>query len=160
MLADAGLDGGLLVGGDDVLIGAQRCVVAAAGVEVEHPGCLGPEVGVAGEDRQERCCQGLIASALSQRQIVVPEIEAVMPDSTAARTRSGHCQRASGVSVFAGSSQASALMATTTSGGKTEGILPEADRSVRPDAGRRSVCAIWRRLGAAYLQACGDLVVA
>src|SRR5258707_7259627 len=51
--------------------------------------------------------------------------------STAARARSGHCQRASGwgLSAFAGNSQASALMATTTSGGENSGaVLPEADR--------------------------------
>ena len=86
--ADVGLDGGVLVGGDDVLIGPQRRVVEAAGVEVEHPGRLGSEVGASGED-PGAVLQGLIASADSQRQIVVPEIEAAMPFSTAARARSG-----------------------------------------------------------------------
>src|SRR5262245_23435942 len=68
---------------------------------------------------QDRCCQGLIASAESQRQMVVPEIEATMPCSMAARARSGQHQRASGAPTLVGSSQASALTATTTSGGKT-----------------------------------------
>src|SRR4029077_20590849 len=36
-------------------------------------------------------------------------------------------------------------------GGNSGAVLPEADRSVGPDAGRRSVCAIWRRLAAACL---------
>jgi IMP dehydrogenase/GMP reductase len=109
VLADAGLDGGLLVGADDVLIGPQRRLVEAAGVEVSTRAALGPKSGSRGKI-QDRCCQGLIASALSQRQMVVPEIEATMPDSTAARARSGHCQRASGwgLLAFAGNSQASA----------------------------------------------------
>jgi hypothetical protein len=50
VLADAGLDGGLLVGGDHELVGPQRGVAEAAGVEVEDAGRLGTEVGVAGED--------------------------------------------------------------------------------------------------------------
>ena len=43
---------------------------------------------------------------------------------------SGHCQRASGwgLLAFAGNSQASALMATTTSGGKTRG--PSSPRQI------------------------------
>ncbi|KLO44661.1 hypothetical protein ABW17_08185 [Mycobacterium nebraskense] len=90
---------------------------------------MGPKSGSRGKI-QERCCQGLIASADSQRQIVVPEIEAAMPCSTAARARSGHCQRASGCGLlaFVGNSQASALMATTTSGGKTRG--PSSPRQI------------------------------
>ncbi len=47
VLADAGLDGGLLVGGDHELVAPQRRVVEAAGVEVEDTGRLGTEVGVA-----------------------------------------------------------------------------------------------------------------
>ena len=46
----AGLDGGLLVGGDDVVVVPQRLSVELAGVQVEdHPG-LGLEVGVSGKD--------------------------------------------------------------------------------------------------------------
>src|SRR6478609_5754784 len=109
---------------------------------------------------QDRCCQGLIASVLSQRQMVVPEIEATMPDSTAARARSGHCQRASGVSVFAGSSQASALIATTTSGGKTRG--PSPPRQIG-QAGQTLVVEAFAPLGHHLpwcVQARRDLVVA
>src|SRR6476620_11644976 len=122
---------------------------------------LAPKSGSRGKI-QERCCQGLIASALSQRQIVVPEIEAVMPCSTAARARSGHCQRASGwgLSAFTGSSQASALMATTTSGGKTRG--PSSPRQIG-QAGQALVVETFAPLGddlPRCVQACGDLVVA
>jgi hypothetical protein len=34
--ASAGLDGGLLVGGDHIIVAAQRCTVAGAVVQVEH----------------------------------------------------------------------------------------------------------------------------
>ena len=73
---------------------------------------------------QDRCCQGLIASAESQRQMVVPEIEATMPCSMAVRARSGQCQRASGTPAVEGSSQASALTATTISGRGSGVVLP------------------------------------
>jgi hypothetical protein len=62
-----------------------------------------------------------MASAESHRQMVVSEIEATIPCSMAARARSGACQRASGTPLAAGSSHASALIATTTSGGKDRG---------------------------------------
>src|SRR5258706_1657996 len=76
----------------------------------------------------DRTRHGLIASADSHRQIVVPETDATMPCCTAARARSGQCQRASGTPWVAGSSQARALTATTTSGGK--GRAPSAPRQV------------------------------
>jgi hypothetical protein len=44
-----------------------------------------------------------------------------MPCSTTARARSGHCHRDSGRPEVAGSSHASALIATTTSGGEGRG---------------------------------------
>jgi hypothetical protein len=111
---------------------------------------------------QDRGWQGLIASELSQRQMVVPEIAATMPDSTAARARSGHCQRASGWggSAVAGNSQASALMATTTSGGKTRG--PSSPRQIG-QASQAFVEEAFAPLGyhlAGSVQAGGDLVVA
>jgi hypothetical protein len=102
----------------------------------------------------------LIASADSQRQIVVSEIDAVMPVSTAARARSAQCQRASGVPVAAGSSHASALTATTTSGGKTR--WPSAAGKVRQpgDALLVEAFAPLRDDLAWGVQADGDLVVA
>lgn len=53
--------------------------------------------------------------------MVVSEIEARVPCSMAARRRSGACQRASGTPLVAGNSHASALIATTTSGGEDRG---------------------------------------
>jgi hypothetical protein len=48
--AAAGLDAGLLVAGDDVLVIAERFAVERAGVEVEHAAGFGGEVRVADED--------------------------------------------------------------------------------------------------------------
>ena len=50
MAAQAGLEGGLLVGADHVLAGAESFAFELAGVEIEDPTGLGAEVGVAGED--------------------------------------------------------------------------------------------------------------
>ena len=50
MQAGARLDRRLLVGTEDELAWVQELALEAAGVEVEHPRCLRPEVGVAGED--------------------------------------------------------------------------------------------------------------
>src|SRR6266851_3095328 len=75
----------------------------------------------------ERTRHGLIASADSHRQIVVPEIDATMPWAAAWRARSGQCQRASGTPVVAGNSQARALTATAASRGERPGgALPAA----------------------------------
>ena len=50
MTAAERLELGLLVGGDHVVGGAERDAVEHPGVEVEHPGGLSGEVGIAGED--------------------------------------------------------------------------------------------------------------
>jgi hypothetical protein len=44
------LDGGHLVGGDDVLVATQLPTLEDPGVEVQHAPGLGLEVGVAGKD--------------------------------------------------------------------------------------------------------------
>jgi hypothetical protein len=44
------LDGGLLIGGDHIVLRAQRLPVLDPLVQVEHPLCLGLEVGVGDED--------------------------------------------------------------------------------------------------------------
>src|SRR5713101_4235740 len=109
---------------------------------------------------QERTRHGLIASADSHRQMVVPETDATMPCCTAARARSGQCQRASGTPVVAGSSQARALTATTTSGGKRRG--PPSPRQVA-EPGQALVAEPFAPLGdhlARGVQLGGDLVVA
>ena len=50
MDAQAGLDAGLLVGGDDELVRAQRLPLPAARIQVQDAPGLGLEVGVARED--------------------------------------------------------------------------------------------------------------
>src|SRR5215213_7040604 len=62
-----------------------------------------------------------MASSDSHRQIVVPEMSAAMPRATTSVAMSGTCKRDSGTPRRDGSSQASALTATTTSGGKGRG---------------------------------------
>jgi hypothetical protein len=76
-----------------------------------------------------------MASAESQRQMVVSLMEATSPSAIAARASAGQCQRESGTPVLAGSSQASALMAMMTSGGKdrratSAGLVVEAGEAL------------------------------
>jgi len=106
--AATGLDGGLLVRADDVVVRAEGLVVPAAGVEVQDAGRFGPEVRV-GDETQDRCCQGLIASWSSQRRTVEADTNAAMPRDMASRASSGHDQRDSGAPVSAGSWRANAL---------------------------------------------------
>ena len=47
---DPGLDGGLLVGGDDVVVVSQRLSLPGAVIQVEDPAGFGLEVGGAGKD--------------------------------------------------------------------------------------------------------------
>src|ERR1700674_2062981 len=70
---------------------------------------------------QVRCCQGRIASSWSHRQTVLSLIRATMPDRCASRTISAVLSRESGRPRIAGSSHASALIWTTSCGGKSPG---------------------------------------
>ncbi len=70
---------------------------------------------------QVRCCHGRIASSWSHRQTVLSLIRATMPDRCASRTISAVLSRESGRPRVAGSSHASALIWTTSSGGKSPG---------------------------------------
>src|SRR5579863_4567863 len=70
---------------------------------------------------QERWRQGRMASSDSQRQMVVPEMSATMPRAATSVAMSGMCRRDSGTPSRDGNSQARALTATTTSGGKDRG---------------------------------------
>src|SRR5271169_558428 len=70
---------------------------------------------------QQRCCHGRIASARSQRQTVLSLMVATNPDSRTCCATSATLKRESGRSSVAGSSHASALTCTTTSGGKSPG---------------------------------------
>src|SRR5439155_11641493 len=67
---------------------------------------------------QERKVQGRMASWSSHRQTVDPEIEATMPWRITSFWMSGTNSREAGSSRVLGSSQATALTAITTSGGK------------------------------------------
>ncbi len=66
----------------------------------------------------DRCRQGRMASSDSQRQMVVPEMSATIPWAMTSVAMSGMCRRDRGTPSRAGNSQARALTATTTSGGK------------------------------------------
>jgi hypothetical protein len=88
---------------------------------------LGPKAGSRGKI-QLRWVQGLIASSVSQRQIVVSLIEATSPRRITSERISGTCRRLKGRPRRAGSSHAIALTAMTSSGGKT-----------RPAAGSRAL---------------------
>ena len=68
---------------------------------------------------QQRCCQGRIASSLSQRQTVLSLMVATNPNCRACRATSATLKRDSGRWCAAGGSQASALIWMTTSGGKS-----------------------------------------
>src|SRR5260370_8997901 len=70
---------------------------------------------------QVRCCHGRIASSWSHRQTVLSLIRATMPDRCASRTISAVLSRESGRPRVTGSSHASALICTTSSGGKSPG---------------------------------------
>src|SRR5204862_2282909 len=48
--ATPGLDGGLLIAGDDVVVGAEEFALPRSGVEVQDPPGLDGEVGIPGED--------------------------------------------------------------------------------------------------------------
>ena len=70
---------------------------------------------------QQRCCQGRIASSCSQRQTVLSLIRATNPECSACRATSATLSRDNGRPKVAGSSQASALISTLISGGKSPG---------------------------------------
>ena len=68
---------------------------------------------------QPRCCPGRMASSWSQRQTVLPDKLATRPLWQAQRASSPLLQRDRGQCCVAGSSQASALISTTTCGGQS-----------------------------------------
>src|SRR5450759_2826634 len=79
---------------------------------------LDPKSGSRGKI-QLRWVHGLIASSSSQRQIVVSEIDATRPRRITSARMSGTWSRLRGSPRRVGSSQAIALTATTSAGGKT-----------------------------------------
>jgi hypothetical protein len=144
MAADPGLDAHLLVGADDELVAPERLTVPLAGVEVEDARRLRLEVGSRGKI-QLRWIHGLSASSLSQRQIVVPESDATRPRRITSARMSGTWSRARGRPRRAGSSQAIAFTATTSSGGKTRPAAGPG--ALRSEEKRRKRIRITRDMG-------------
>jgi len=108
---------GLLVGADDVLVGAQPAAFEDPGVEIQRPpGLLGNSASRG--TIQERTCQGLIASSCSQRQIVDADAS-VTPRSMTRRCSSTREKRDNGSSCVRGNAHAIALTSATCCGGKT-----------------------------------------
>jgi len=64
---------------------------------------------------QDRCCQGLIASAASHRRTVEAEICSTTPRVTTSRANSGQLHRVIATPAVVGNSQAKALTPATTS---------------------------------------------
>jgi hypothetical protein len=91
----ARLDRRLLLGADDVVAGVQALALPAAGVEIEDRPALAAKFGSRGKIH-ERCCQGLMASSVSHRQPVTPEICLAIPRAIASRASSEEDHRNSG----------------------------------------------------------------
>ena len=70
---------------------------------------------------QQRCCQGRIASSCSQRQTVLSLIRATNRGARLAAPRRPRSTATAAARRLAGNSQASALISTTSSGGKSPG---------------------------------------
>ena len=105
--AAAGLDRGLLIGADHIVVRAQRLTVSDPGIQVEHLGRLGGELRITDRDPGP-VLPGLESVAGQHRRIVDAEI--AMPQRAASsRARSGplHCD--SGTPDSAGSAHASAM---------------------------------------------------
>src|SRR5580765_825006 len=108
---------------------------------------------------QQRCFHGRMASSCSQRQTVLSLMRATRPERSACRATSATLSRDSGRPRLAGSSQASALISTVSSGGKD----PRASRAGSLFEARQSLLEETLTPLADHLasgvQARGDLVV-
>jgi hypothetical protein len=91
----------------------EQLALPAPLVEIEDRAGPLREAGSRGKI-QERCCQGLIASADSQRQTVTSLIRSTIPRLTASRASSAADQRDSGTPCSAGSAQAIAITSART----------------------------------------------
>jgi len=120
MSSNPRLDAGLLVGRDDELVLAQRRASQRRPYRSRMRSALRWNCGSRGKI-QQRCCHGRIASSCSQRQMVLPLMLATRPERCACSAMSLELNRDSGKPRFAGISQASALISTTSSGGKSPG---------------------------------------
>ena len=138
MAAAAGLDGGLLIGADHVVALAQRLAVPDPGVQVQHRPALAANSGSRTEI-QDRCCQGLRASAASHRPIVDAEA-LIWQRAASSRARSGPLHRDSGTLVSAGSAHASATASARSAAVNTGGRPLRGESfspASRPAANRR-----------------------
>jgi hypothetical protein len=84
---------------------------------------------------QDRCCQGLSASAVRMRRTVDAEIASVMPAAMTSAASSGQLHRDSGTWCSAGSWQASALTSACWAAVIRAG-RPERGRSANPSRRR------------------------
>ena len=128
--AHAGLDAGLLIGAEHVVVLTERLAFPFPLVKVEDPAGLDGEVRVAGEDPRPVLpgLEVLISEPAAHRRRRGQGRDAA---AAAFRASSGHVQRASGVPLAAGISHARALTPATTAAGNTRG-LPERGASESP----------------------------
>jgi hypothetical protein len=108
---------------------------------------------------QLRWYQGRMASSCNQRHRVLPLMEATRPLCWTCCTRSLVLHRDSGRPCFAGSSQAKALICTTSSGGKSPGATRTSMLFQPSEAIGKEALAPKGDYFTAGVQACGDLVV-
>ena len=110
--AAAGLDGGLLIGGDHVVVAAQRFFVSHAGVQVEYELGFGGEVGIG--DENTRLILPRFERMLRQpRADVAGEINSQIQSAMICWASSGHDQRDNGSAQSLGGVQAIALTRAT-----------------------------------------------
>lgn len=119
-VCDAGLNAGFLVGGEHELVAAQAFALPLLGIQIEDAPGLEREIRIARED-PGAVLPGPNGVLVQQRHTVVALMRATMPHCCASRTISAQLKRDSGNPRVAGSSQARALICTTSSGGKGPG---------------------------------------
>jgi len=116
-MAAKGLELGLLVGAEDVLVGAQPAAFDDLAYRSRARAAFSAKFGSRGKIH-DRTCHGLIASSCSQRQIVDADAS-VTPRSMTSRCSLTLEKRDNGSSCVRGSSHAIALTSATCCGGKT-----------------------------------------
>ena len=141
MQAGPRLDRRLLVGAEHELARVQQLALEAAGVEVEHPRRLRPEVGVARED-PGAVVPGADRSSASQRQTVAPDTCSTIPRATASRAISALLKRESGTPALARQLAGDRLHLGHRLGGKSAAAALLGDDPPAPAAAPRgSACA-------------------
>ena len=108
MATAAGLDAGLLIGAEDVVLGPQGYALPQARIEVQHRAGLVGDVGITGKNPVLVYRQGLMAAVARIRHTVLRLIGVPSTVRTRAVT-SARDWRLSGCWVSATSSQATAL---------------------------------------------------